>query len=326
MTDLHDVLDRKARRFRPGEDGYERLVDRAERRHRNRRITSGVVALTVAVAGSLGAYAMLTAGTKTDLGTSTYHGIWPQTSIEEAQIAQARANQGDDRLTHQQDATMFVATFGGNALEWFNVRVAPIAPAEAAGNGPLTTTVTGCSYEDLNTETDVLVCPDEALKTAEVTIERLVQRDPKGIWIVTAATVDGVQPSMQPSPMPPVDTPHPGDDHEENPAVRDFVAGFIQARSEGAPKADGYLSDEAAASYESHEGGLQLYGYDSEGGESWEIVDVTVRPDTDRWDVVIRITGSGGDFPESGIIHEHLVVGSPGDGAPLKVLAAERNE
>jgi len=332
MTDLHDVLDRKARQFRTsGDDGFEKLIDRAERRHRRRRVTSGVVALAVAVAGSLGAYAMLTGGAKTDLGTSTYSGIWPQTTIEEAQIAQARANQGDDSLTHQQDAYGLVQTFAKDALWWTNVRPALISAAEAAGNGPLTTTVTGCTEGQMNTETDVLFCPDDALQTAEVTIERLVQRDPKGIWIVTAASVNGAQPSMHPSPMPPTESPGaPGPEDTTAAAVPSnveaFVEAFIQARAEETLYAEEQLAWEALAAYDSNEGGLELYDYESDDGVSWEIATIEGLPNTDRWRVVLRIEGQGGDFPDSGVIHEALLVGSPGDGAPLKVLTAERTE
>jgi hypothetical protein len=333
MSDLRDVLDRKARQYRPSEDAsFEKLIDRAERRHRNRRITSGVVALAVAIAGSLGAYGMLTGGAKTGPGASSYTGIWPQTTIEEAQIAQARANQGDDDdFSHQQDAFEFVHTFAKDALWWFNVRVDPIPAAEAAGSGPLTATATGCTEEQLNTETDVLFCPDEAMQTVEVTIERLVQRDPKGIWIVTAATIDGAQPSMHPSPMPPTDSPGaPGPEDTTAAAVPSnveaFVEAFIQSRAEETVYAEEQLAWEALAAYDSNEGGLELYDYESDAGVSWEIATIEGLPNTDRWRVVLRIEGQGGDFPASGTIHETLLVGSPGDGAPLKVLTAERNE
>lgn len=341
MSELKDLLDRRARQHRPADDDFTRLLDRADRRHRNRRITSGFVALAVAVAGSLGAYGMLTRNDSARTGDGAYRGIWPQTSLEEAEVAQARASRGDARFDRQVDAQVFLERFAWDGLEWVNLELPVLSDEQKVGRGPVSATVAGhpveaCSLvEGPPDDPDPWTCPPASRLEAEVTIERLLAPGPRGLWIVTAATVDGTEPSMQPSTMPPLDSPTPGDDPgpqdttvEANPAIADFVTAFMEARVEDDnPEAREFLSDRAEAAYDEHEGGLQLYVYTDEGpAVTWEITSITVRENTDRWDVVIRITGQGGDFPDSGTIHEKFLVGSPGDGAPLQILEAERNE
>ena len=62
MRDLRSHLERIGERVRVAPDAFERL-ERARRRHeRNRRITAGVVALSVAVAGSLVAFSAFRSG------------------------------------------------------------------------------------------------------------------------------------------------------------------------------------------------------------------------------------------------------------------------
>jgi hypothetical protein len=55
MTDLREDLRRAAQRVAPPEDGFQRLLSRRIERRRNERVTAGLVALTVAVAGIGGA-------------------------------------------------------------------------------------------------------------------------------------------------------------------------------------------------------------------------------------------------------------------------------
>lgn len=51
MIDDRELFERAAGRFVPPERSFERLVTRRDRKHRNKRITAGVLALVVAVAG-----------------------------------------------------------------------------------------------------------------------------------------------------------------------------------------------------------------------------------------------------------------------------------
>jgi hypothetical protein len=60
MSDLRTQLDRVAARAQPGTDAFERLAHRRRRRHRNRRIAAGIVALAVATGGALVAHMAFT--------------------------------------------------------------------------------------------------------------------------------------------------------------------------------------------------------------------------------------------------------------------------
>ena len=51
MIDDHDLFERAVERFAPPDRSFERLVSRRDRKHRNQRITAGVVAAIVALAG-----------------------------------------------------------------------------------------------------------------------------------------------------------------------------------------------------------------------------------------------------------------------------------
>jgi len=51
MPEFHDLLERRASRYEPPADLFDRVLDRRRRRERNRRIGAAVVALAVAAAG-----------------------------------------------------------------------------------------------------------------------------------------------------------------------------------------------------------------------------------------------------------------------------------
>ena len=51
MSELHDLLDRRASGYGPPPDLFDRVLDRGRRRDRNRRVGSAVVAIIVALAG-----------------------------------------------------------------------------------------------------------------------------------------------------------------------------------------------------------------------------------------------------------------------------------
>ncbi len=316
MTDLHDVLDRKARQFRPGDDGYEQMVDRAERRHRNRRITSGVVALAVAVAGSLGAYAMLIGSASEETAGGEFAALWPQQNRSDADVAQARANEGDGRLTWQQDAEEFLWRFLNDGMSWVDTTIPELSEAQKDGTGPITVTLRGgpadlCTYPD---DADEWTCPPDAFKEIDVTIERLLQKDTQGIWFVVGAVVNGSTPRIENSPLPPVDTPMMGPDLPR--AEGDFVWDFLTARSEGSG-AGAFLSPGALEQYQSHDGGLELYGgyVESSFGNSllrWEQVEV-------GWLVTISFDS------EAGATTESVVIRSADEGG-LLIIGAELHD
>jgi hypothetical protein len=65
MPELHDLLERRASRYEPPPDLFDRVLDRHRRRDRNRRIGSALVALAVAAVVIGGLARALTSGSET---------------------------------------------------------------------------------------------------------------------------------------------------------------------------------------------------------------------------------------------------------------------
>jgi hypothetical protein len=83
MIDDHDLFERAVERFAPPEGSFERLAKRRERRHRNNRITAGVVALVVAAVGMGALVRALPSGTvPADDPSTTFTGTWNSTELE----------------------------------------------------------------------------------------------------------------------------------------------------------------------------------------------------------------------------------------------------
>ena len=72
MSDYRDLLERERRRFRMPHGSMEELERRRDRKRRNRRIASGIVALVIAAAGiGAGLYALRPAGNGKPVVTPT---------------------------------------------------------------------------------------------------------------------------------------------------------------------------------------------------------------------------------------------------------------
>jgi hypothetical protein len=83
MIDDHDLFERAVERFAPPERSFERLVTRRDRKHRNKRITAGVVALVVAAIGTGALVRALPSGTvPADDPSTTFEGTWNSTELE----------------------------------------------------------------------------------------------------------------------------------------------------------------------------------------------------------------------------------------------------
>ena len=121
MIDDHDLFERAVERFAPPERSFERLVTRRDRKHRNKRITAGVVAIIVATAGTgllvralptgsmpaddpTPASPTSTPASPTSTPASPTSGtMWPQSSMREVRRAQELADAGDPAYTWQVD-------------------------------------------------------------------------------------------------------------------------------------------------------------------------------------------------------------------------------
>ncbi|MGH2723493.1 MAG: hypothetical protein ACRDI0_04360 [Actinomycetota bacterium] len=327
---MRQLLDAEARRVHGEAGALETIVRRAGRRRRNRRVATAAVALVVAGAGMIGVFtAFGPPGPEAGPGTGGFRGIWPQTTLEEAEIAQSRADHGDDRLTHQLDANIFVHTFARDGLHWTDVTFDPAEEAAANGPGPLGVTVRGCPFDDSpepQPEGSAPAGSEDCPLEVAVTIERLLRSDPTGIWLVTDVTAPGGEPNVHRSPLPPVDSPSPFGFQPDAPNGVEKVAWeFIEARN-GSRPVERYLSPEAERAYEEGDGGLSMYGYTAEAHSLtlWGISEVE-----DGWRVV-GFQGSDGQSPDGDVIRETLLIG-PGENVlgqsrEWVILAAERNE
>lgn len=83
MIDDRELFERSVERFAPPERSFERLVDRRDRQHRNRRIRAGVVALVVAAIGTGALFRALPSGTTpAEEPSGTFVGRWTSTELE----------------------------------------------------------------------------------------------------------------------------------------------------------------------------------------------------------------------------------------------------
>jgi hypothetical protein len=86
MPELHDLFERRASRYEPPADLFDRVLDRHRRRDRNRRVGTAVVALVVASAaiGVLARAFMGGAGTQpADRPTGSFVGAWASTDYND---------------------------------------------------------------------------------------------------------------------------------------------------------------------------------------------------------------------------------------------------
>ena len=84
MIDDRELFERAVGRFAPPERSFERLVTRRDRKHRNKRIAAGVVALVVAAAGIGALLRAFPSGTMpADDPRSTFVGAWTSTELDD---------------------------------------------------------------------------------------------------------------------------------------------------------------------------------------------------------------------------------------------------
>jgi hypothetical protein len=84
MIDDQDLFERAVERFVPPERSFERLVTRRERKHRNKRIRAGVVALVVAAVGTGALVRAFPSGpVPADDPESAFVGTWTSTELDD---------------------------------------------------------------------------------------------------------------------------------------------------------------------------------------------------------------------------------------------------
>lgn len=166
---------------------------------------------------------------------SAWRGLWPQDSREEAQQAQLAAIRGDARYSWQLDfdgEEVFVR-YAREVLGWSQPQPISIHIPEGQ-DWAREAQVLQCApgpHPDYP-EIDCAPPKDRTYPAVNITVERLIRRNPGGIWIVT-----GVERTK-------VHLPAPASKDE----VRRFVTAFLERRVRGLG-AERYLSREGRSRF-----------------------------------------------------------------------------
>jgi len=194
MSDPKSVLERVGARITPREDAFERLQRYRRRRQRNQRITAGVVAVLVAVAGGVGVWAGFRGGTTVRPGGADEQAValWPERTLAEIEAAQQRVDGGED--SWRLDAASTAIRFASDVLGWndpmVSIQFVP-GPVDAAV-ADVTTPPAPCPAP-LEGEPISLTCLG---KRAEVSLHGFT--GPGGIWSVTAVRGDRTRIDLDP--------------------------------------------------------------------------------------------------------------------------------
>jgi hypothetical protein len=273
------------------------LLRRARRRRTMNATLAGALAVGIAFGGFAGVRAALGPNASDRLGpadppVATWRGLYPYDNREDAEIAQERVNDGDAELAWTISLFDVLHGFGNEVLGWTDIFVVDeTVDIPEGAPGPYELHVSTCSLEGQ--------APDAGCENATVTVERLLQPNPQGIWFVTEYERLGETDPTPPGP------------HAE---VRSFVEKFMDARVEAERGAEAFLTVEADRLYDGHEGGLYLYDGDVEGGEpetawaSYEVV--SIQSPGDSYQVRVRITT--GEFEGASTSFDEILEVGPG--------------
>jgi hypothetical protein len=169
------------------------LMERAERgpflaeprARTTSRLTAGLFAVVIIVAGGWMAYAALSGtGGQQPLGdgASEFVALWPETSFADAQQVQALVDAGDATVQWRTDPSAVALHYGRDVLGWS----IPLA-SETAANDPDIITV---SVHGLSPSCEGHACSAPPQPGVTLTLQRLVRSGDGGIWSVTAVDSD----------------------------------------------------------------------------------------------------------------------------------------
>jgi hypothetical protein len=183
MSDLRPRLERLGERAKAAPDAFEQL-ERARRRHeRNRRITAGVVALLVAVAGSFAAFSAFREGGGQTIGGGgglDFFALWPEQTEAGLTAAQEAVDRGDPDLAWRSDPIEVARRFALEELLWPpTVAVEPQEGFDAEIEDVISLDLfvpPGSSCDQIVTDAE---CPTTR---TTVTMRRLGRQD--GLWSV----------------------------------------------------------------------------------------------------------------------------------------------
>jgi hypothetical protein len=140
MPELHDLLERRAARYEPSHDLFERVLDRRRRRDRTRRVAAGVLGIAVFALAAIGFVRLLgSEGTPAGDPRSPFLGTW-------------------ELFAHGSQHTLEIRVFGDTtyevALSDEGATVCDGLPAEETGVGTL------ASSTEMTVTSQVITCED----------------------------------------------------------------------------------------------------------------------------------------------------------------------
>lgn len=198
MDDLKDLLNREAARVPPDAGAFEAVLRRAERRRRHRRAAAGALGVLLAGTIALGSYAGIRALRGPDAPTPAqtppaaredmepaWEGIWPHATLEEATLAQQRADAADPGYLWQLEPPAVAERFVLSRFPDDDRVVSGIRLGERAHGRPVVVRVRVWDPEDLEDVDSLVDALDDPRETLDVTLEQPLRHGSGGIWVVT---------------------------------------------------------------------------------------------------------------------------------------------
>lgn len=180
MDDLRTRLEHLSTRVEDRPDALVRLERRRHVRSRTRRLTAGVLAVGVAVMGTVTAYSAFTSPTHGVPGAAggSIAALWPEHDVEQLRATQEAVDAGDPTLDWRLDAEETAVRFVRSVLGWTNPDERLHHNASEAPDGLVTVDVVtvpaSCDEESCDVVHDVVL-----------QLLRLGEED--GIWSVISA-------------------------------------------------------------------------------------------------------------------------------------------
>jgi hypothetical protein len=186
MRELRERLERIGERVPPAPDAFERLERARRRRERNRRITAGALALLVAIAGSVAAFAAFSGSEPQVAGSGDdgFVAIWPESTYEEAVEVQASVDAGAQENQWRASPYETAYRFVDRVLGLLPDR--NMAAPEPLGDG-LSTVVVRTRSTSCTTPATEADCPSQEIGL----VLRQLDDSPKGIWSVVSVRTAG---------------------------------------------------------------------------------------------------------------------------------------
>ena len=223
MGELKKLLEPVANGAGRDDDPYGALERRRRRRERNKRLRAGILAMVIAVGGTVFAVRAFGGGSTTPVEPgpqeATFMGIWPELTLEDATVAQAVVDAGDPADLWRLDPVAVAVRFGTEALGW---QVTASRPDTVAYDGSVRVVVKTPEAVCPTPEPDARdACP--APSNTTIVLDQPLDGGEGGIWSVEEVRSESMDTDLEPgAPLP--DGPIEVRTHLED--TVDAMAGF----------------------------------------------------------------------------------------------------